>query len=64
MDNLTVGGQARITLPLDGGGLGWGWCTAGVIGDTPLPNPPPGPSEAWLRQVGGRGARAERIARQ
>ena len=31
----------HFTLPLEGGGTGWGWCRTFDVVDTPLPNPPP-----------------------
>lgn len=34
-------GGTSFTLPLDGGGSGWGWCTAFDVLNTPLPIPPP-----------------------
>ena len=38
--NLTVAAE-NFSLPLDGGGPGWGWCMIARFQDTPLPNPPP-----------------------
>ena len=33
--------RTHFSLPLDGGGLGWGWCSTSDVVDTPLPGPPP-----------------------
>jgi hypothetical protein len=30
-----------LSLPLDGGGMGWGWSGTLDVLDTPLPDPPP-----------------------
>ena len=43
------------SLPLDGGGLGWGWCTIAEFVDTPLPNPPPRRAEGSPSARGGAG---------
>jgi hypothetical protein len=39
--NHIARGIQFFSLPLDGGGSGWGWCIASNVVDTPLPNPPP-----------------------
>ncbi len=56
---LTVAAE-NFSLPLDGGGPGWGWCMIARFQDTPLPNPPPQGGRAF-RQRHCFGAMAARL---